>query len=159
MWFKVTCLVIAIMFLGFFAWCLNDARANSTKVLEHTRVIAETGVEVSKDVKALRVVLGIGGGKDNFLQYVAHLLIEITQAGDNAQIGIGEDMKDAKPAAEWANSARAEALALAFKEDSEEKILDRLCKTFPLRKPFFIQIGSQPAQELKAWLIARARKK
>lgn len=169
------CFCTALGVAAVFGWMVNDLRvtsketmANAKQTLETAKqtltkvqISAEVGAEISKDLKALRKLAGVGGtGANNgFSDYANEVLDLIDAVGPgNAKIGIlkkgDSKLKDPVPMEEWSASAHREAVYLVLSSKSKAAILKGICRN-KWGSEFGIQIGNEPPITLEKFVKDR----
>lgn len=169
------CFVTALLVAAGFAWMVNDLRVTSKATMAHAKetmetaketldkvkISAEVGAEISKDLKALRKLAGVGGtGANNgFSDYANEVLDLIDAVGaGNAKIGIlkkgDTKLKDPVPMEEWSASAHREAVLLVLTSKSKAAILKGICRN-KWGAEFGIQVGNEPPVTLEKWVKDR----
>ncbi|MEO8704494.1 MAG: hypothetical protein ABI867_30855 [Kofleriaceae bacterium] len=142
--FRWACLVLATAAVAAILWMLNDMRlevkrTNETvgerlpQILDNVKAGTDTLARVSKDIDAMRDLLGIADGvKERSLMVYADSILDFLEK-QPGQIGltktIGSGYKELIPAADWSRDARKEGLWLTFRAKTKAELLDRLAKT------------------------------
>lgn len=151
-----------------FGWLLNDLRLELKRsavvvnrdlpvILENTRQSTATLAAVSKDIKDLRDLAGVGDApRDKTLVTYADSVLDLIESQKDAKIGteklIGTSLSDPLPAAEWAAGARKEAVWLTFRAKSKRELLDRLTES-KFGSAWRIQFGNADPVPLRDWLV------
>lgn len=169
------CFVTAVLVAAGFGWMVNDIRvtskatmANAKQTMETAKetlakvqISADVGAEISKDLKALRKLAGVGGtGANNGFSDYANEVLELIDAvgAGNAKIGVlkkGETkLKDPVPLEEWSAGAHREAVYLVLSSKSKAAILKGICRN-KWGSEFGIQVGNDPPVTLEKWVKDR----
>lgn len=164
--FKWVALLISALVLGLFAWMVNDLRVQAKRatvtineklpeILDKTRKSTETLAVLSEDIRQLRDLAGASDVRDRSLVGYADAVLDAVEAsggsiGTKGLLG-GNTLKDPQPAAEWAASARKEAVWLTFRAHSREDLLTRLTQT-KFGSDWHIQSGTSAPVLLREWI-------
>jgi hypothetical protein len=161
--------VVLLALAAWFGWMLNDLRLELKHsaqtvnrdlpvILANTRKSTETLAQVSGDIKVLRNLAGVEDApRDKTLVTYADSVLDLIESHDDAKIGteklIGKALSDPLSAKEWVAGARKEAVWLTFRAKSRSELLDRLTQN-KFGSEWKIQIGDEPPQSLRDWLVA-----
>ncbi|MDQ3368306.1 MAG: hypothetical protein M3680_23010 [Myxococcota bacterium] len=143
--FKWSGLALAVIAVAMLGYLLNDVRrelartsatlhAGLPQIVENVRVGTVTLANVSRDIEALRDLLGVSAtsGDRSLVQY-ADSVLDFLDAQTTGQVGltkvVGTGLKDVVAIQDWVRDARKEALWLTFRASSKAELLDRLAHT------------------------------
>jgi hypothetical protein len=95
------------------------------------------------------------GARDRSLAAYADAILEALEdsgasVGTSGILGGSDKLNDPQPAAEWAASARKEAVWLTFRASSREELLERLTRT-KFGSDWMIRVGDQKPVPLRQW--------
>lgn len=159
--FKWVCLVVAVAAVAVLLWMINDMRmevkhTNETvgqrlpQILDNVQKGTDTLARVSKDIDAMRDLLGVADGvKERSLLVYADSVLDFLEK-QTGQIGLektlGKGHKDLIPAADWARDARKEGLWLTFRARTKAELLERLAKNKFGSDWWFVPATGEPSK-------------
>ncbi len=168
--FKWACFILAVIIVAVLGWMLNELRlelkdtatainTHLPAILEATENTTSNVAVLSEDVREFRDLSRTADAvRDKTLVTYADNVLDLIEPSD-AQIGLekkllGSGLKKARPAAEWAATARKEALWLVLRVKSRDELLDRLCKN-KFGSDWYIELPGAEPLRLRDWVVQK----